>query len=762
MKKNNVSTYQENSPAIHSCVNGCKTLWKETKINYIIIIRSLLIGILVSILIEKLLWWRGTAIIHTILELIPIAFNISLFFLVWNKYKDSPDSSKIIAYGLFATTIFDLVHTYFYGPLGFAVGEYYDLGPRFWILARITEILGIFIASFSVKGILRNRWACITIAASIPMVVSYMCINYIGYFPEMFTGTRVTVVKIILEFIIVILAVISLIRHRRKISGAGYISHRYLGIALVFIIPTEICFTLYSSYDSSIMVYGHVFRVVYCYFLHRSIFQSSVNYSYEELERSKRRLNDILDALPMGILTYDTNRKVDFMNKEYKNLLSCELEDISGLSSIEILKAFYKVDVLGEETLEEKVAKGSMDTKKVIRKYLNKDGKPISLELEAVQIEGGSLFMARDATIEQEIDNLHLQTRIILDSMQNAACICDNRSNIMDSNKSFHKLTGLSNEEVSGVNAFKLGELIQYARKSEALIEKDEQGLHEQFEASFLKKDGSRVDIIVHKSMILNLNKETIGMIYVLTDISDLKEQQQKLLHQEKLALLGQMGATIVHETRNFLTTIKGCSQLIETMAQEGKVVNYAKRINASTDEVNRILSDFLSLSKPRQAVMEEVALCDLLKSLRNTLEISSIFKGVEIEFTSNIDERYILCDEAQMKQVILNICKNATEAMAEVPNPRLILNAGIAPDESSIYIKVSDNGRGMNKETLSKIGTLFFTTKQGGTGLGLSVCYEIVKNHGGSIEVTSEEGKGTTFTINIPGIEFDELEEAI
>jgi signal transduction histidine kinase len=110
----------------------------------------------------------------------------------------------------------------------------------------------------------------------------------------------------------------------------------------------------------------------------------------------------------------------------------------------------------------------------------------------------------------------------------------------------------------------------------------------------------------------------------------------------------------------------------------------------------------------------------------------------------------------------ILNICKNSIEAMIELPNSKLIIEAGIIEENNSIYIKVSDNGKGMDKKTLDKIGTPFFTTKQGGTGLGLSVCYDIIKQHRGWIDVTSEIGVRTTFTINIPSIEDDEFDEEI
>jgi signal transduction histidine kinase len=224
--------------------------------------------------------------------------------------------------------------------------------------------------------------------------------------------------------------------------------------------------------------------------------------------------------------------------------------------------------------------------------------------------------------------------------------------------------------------------------------------------------------------------------------------------------LLGQMGATIVHETRNFLTTIKGNSQLIELYANNENIKKYARKINADTNEVNRIISDFLSLSKPRETELEEVAFNDLVSSMKNIIETSSIMKKIDVLLNLNYDERYILCDEIQIRQVILNICKNAIEAMEDVSvNQVLRISTGLDECRKEVFIEISDSGKGMDKETIKKIGTPFFTTKRTGTGLGLNVCYEIIKEHKGRIEIKSELNKGTTFTIRIPYID-DELED--
>ena len=102
------------------------------------------------------------------------------------------------------------------------------------------------------------------------------------------------------------------------------------------------------------------------------------------------------------------------------------------------------------------------------------------------------------------------------------------------------------------------------------------------------------------------------------------------------------------------------------------------ERINADTDEVNRIISDFLSLSKPREMELEEVAFNDLVSSLKNTIETSSLMKNVELVLDLDYDERYILCDETQIRQVILNVCKNAVEAMEEISSPVLNISTGL------------------------------------------------------------------------------------
>lgn len=646
---------------------------------YVESIKYLIITWGASSLIYKFLWENYSGVVHSVLELIGILFGVSLFFIVWNKYKDSPISSRFIAFGILASSIINVIHIYYYEPLGIAFGDR-SMTLKFWIVGSLIDITTIFVASFDYSEtklkIKREFYLILSIFCGALMAYEIIGTSSMAQVLVNINFKKLDGVRILHEFTIISLAILSLFRYREKINEGGYISYKYLALALITLIPLELCFTRYESFQSPLVVYGHVLNVLFCYFLYKSIFQSSINYIYEQLNNASDRFNEILDSIPIAIQTYDSNLRLDFANREFEKMFCYDRDELIGLDIKEI------------------------------------------------------------------------------DKMQSPAFICDNKLNILSVNKAFEELTGLSNNKISGLEISNLADILNYTGKRVISTEK--------IEGSIINVYGTERKIVFQASDILNIYGKSIGKIIVVTNLTDFNDHQEELLHQEKLALLAQMGAKIVHETRNFLTTIKGCSQLIEAIAKDDKVIQYAKRINCNTDEVNGIISNFLSLSKPKKAMLEEISFKDLLDSIKATIETSYLFRGINIDFKYDVDDRYILCDESQIKQVLLNICKNAAEAMSDMEDPKLVLEAGIIEDNNSVYIKISDNGIGMDEEILSKIGTAFFTTKQGGTGLGLSVCYDIVKQHGGQINVSSQKGFGTSFTINLPGLEEEELDKVI
>lgn len=362
-----------------------------------------------------------------------------------------------------------------------------------------------------------------------------------------------------------------------------------------------------------------------------------------------------------------------------------------------------------------------------------------------------------------QLKNLQFQTQIILNAMEKLVLIVDKDDKIVMCNKVYEEVFGVSASQIIGMNC------IEHMNKSQAHIEKkykkndSDDNSKESYELTLTNAYGETERLLGDVSIIYDPNGKIIGKIGIASDITNLREQQEKMIQQEKLALLGQMGAGIVHETRNYLTTIKGSCQLIDILTKDKKIKNYTDKINKDINEVNRIISEFLSLSKPRELQLEEVSIYDMVQSIKSIVETSSLMKGINIDFYLSKDEEYLLCDESQIKQVVLNICKNAVDAMANTEDARLIIETGYEEKTNEMFIKIEDNGQGMSKETLKRIGTPFFTTKKTGTGLGLNVCYTIVKEHRGRVEVDSELGKGTIFKIILPCIEDEEeFEEMI
>jgi hypothetical protein len=174
-------------------------------------------------------------------------------------------------------------------------------------------------------------------------------------------------------------------------------------------------------------------------------------------------------------------------------------------------------------------------------------------------------------------------------------------------------------------------------------------------------------------------------------------------------------------------------------------------KIEEITNEVNKIITEFLAFSKPTPQIFNAVLLNEIILSVKYMLESPSFIKGVKLELNLTEFEKPVFADEFQIKQVILNMAKNAIEAMDETNTPLLKISTSLSNSNKEMILKISDNGKGLPKVDLSKLCKPFYTTKEYGTGLGLSTCYRIIKEHNGKISFESKIGKGTTFTIFIP-----------
>ncbi len=236
--------------------------------------------------------------------------------------------------------------------------------------------------------------------------------------------------------------------------------------------------------------------------------------------------------------------------------------------------------------------------------------------------------------------------------------------------------------------------------------------------------------------------------LFVLEDVTELRELEEVLKNQEKLAAIGKLAAGIAHEIRNPLASISGSVQLLSTQAgtdEDKKLFNIVIR---ETDRLNLLISEFLDYAKPLPKPTDRVSLTSLMgevlelisynKKLRTDIKLERLWEG----------EVFILGYKDKLKQAFLNIIINAYQAMDKAENPSL--KVSIERDKGLAILRIRDSGCGMKEETRRRIFEPFYTTKSQGTGLGLAVTHKVFEGHGGSIMVESEEGKGTEFVIKI------------
>jgi PAS domain S-box-containing protein len=231
-------------------------------------------------------------------------------------------------------------------------------------------------------------------------------------------------------------------------------------------------------------------------------------------------------------------------------------------------------------------------------------------------------------------------------------------------------------------------------------------------------------------------------------DITERKVQTEQLLQKsEKLALLGQMAAGIAHEVRNPLTSIKGFIQLFKVEKHKDE---YYDIVLSELDRINNIVGEFLLLAKPTAAVFAEKDVQDLLHDVVTLINTQSIINNIQINTEFESDLPKLSCEESQLKQVFLNLLKNAIEAM---PAGGEIDVKVKAKEEGKISIQIIDYGIGIPKERIATLGEPFYTTKEKGTGLGLMTCYKIIEGHNGELKISSEVNIGTTIEVILPTI---------
>lgn len=337
----------------------------------------------------------------------------------------------------------------------------------------------------------------------------------------------------------------------------------------------------------------------------------------------------------------------------------------------------------------------------------------------------------------------------VMDSMTDGVLVMDERHNLIYSNKAAERLIPFNSSDPHESLIWEVvadRDLRDFLEKSLIQEEKVE-------DREFTLTKGGTVQTLSCGIIPLVKEGEIQGNILHIDDVTERRNKEARLRRAESLASLTTLAAGVAHEIKNPLGSIGIHIQLIQKMLQKNGCVEedtagkYLEVINEEIERLNGIIVDFLFAVRPMDTHFEECDFNHLLKDLLDFVHFELEEQEVQILECLSDDIPMLLLDDKFMKQALLNIIKNGVSAMPEGGT----LSVSTTLKGEYVECRIEDTGIGIADENLEKIFEPYFTTKEFGSGLGLTVVYKVIKEHKGEISLSSKEGIGTAFTILLP-----------
>lgn len=363
----------------------------------------------------------------------------------------------------------------------------------------------------------------------------------------------------------------------------------------------------------------------------------------------------------------------------------------------------------------------------------------------------GKLDQSQIRSLILDLAGENERKQLVLDSIRDGVMVCDTQHNLVLVNKTVERLISLTVHEPLERPVWESiqdPEISAFVQRS--LVNQD--SVHDR---EFTLDTGGTTRMLSCTILPLVGAGVIQGTILHVQDITEKRGREARLRRAESLASLTTLAAGVAHEIKNPLGSIGIHIQLMQKAllrdmdgeVDRDRLESYLEVVNEEVDRLNRIVVDFLFAVRPINVQLEErdlnEVIRDLLKFVRYELEEAGI------ELTAELDPVLdpIALDEKYLKQALMNMVKNAIAAMPD--GGTLLVQTTRRGDE--VVLRISDNGVGMSDDVMGKIFEPYFTTKDFGSGIGLTLVYKVIKEHMGEISVISHEGKGTTFTITLP-----------
>ncbi len=358
-----------------------------------------------------------------------------------------------------------------------------------------------------------------------------------------------------------------------------------------------------------------------------------------------------------------------------------------------------------------------------------------------------SLVMTRRSEVRmvQAYERAQAFSSTILESMADAVVAVNADGHLTLINGAAERLFALSSLNAIGKEVKLL--LPDCAEFFLLIMDEERASLHREFECT---ASGKNLYLAGNFTLITGADHRIEGALGVLRDLSQQRSMQRVINRQEKLSAMGELASGVAHEIRNPLNAIGVLAQRLDMefspTADEGEYRQLVRAVVSEVHRVNAIIQRFLQFARPPQLVMVKSNLDDFMTTYRPLLQGEADAKGVRFTLQTGSGAT-VLLDREQLQQALLNMVQNGVEATESGG----MMTIALFRRENSAIIEITDTGRGIPEKERARVFNLYYTTKEDGTGMGLSIANQIVQSHGGIIEIESREPNGTCFRIVLP-----------
>lgn len=469
------------------------------------------------------------------------------------------------------------------------------------------------------------------------------------------------------------------------------------------------------------------------------------------LQSAKDQMEAFLLYSADAIMILDSNRNVQQVNRAFETLYGWTEKEIKG-------KPLPVIPSEKEEMMKEvfdRVAGGeSVIGLETIARCKNGQFRYVAVTISPIwdeekRISSFSIVSLDITNRKKQEEALRLSEakyRYIAENTTDLIVVSKPNGRIKYASPSHQVIIGYSEEEVDRLGVDELrtlvhpDDLLVLQHTFRSCVTAKRQG---EVEFRIQHKDGGWVYLDARIQPVLDDQGEVESLLIVCRDVSERKRTEELLQKSEKLSIIGELAAGIAHEIRNPLTTLKG---FIQFFGKDTEHTRYFDLMFSELERIEMITNEFLGLAKPQVRRFRECDIRQLLTSVTMLLGAQAALNKIEIK-AEYADIPLVTCEENQLKQVFINIIKNAMEAMPD--GGCVTIRVGMAGER--VKISITDSGCGIPAERIARLGEPFYTLKEKGTGLGLMICFKFIKEHGGELLFSSQVGRGTTVDILLP-----------